>query len=87
MLGAAGVDRPRAPVVLPDGYKKPPGRAHYLRAWVVRDGARLVAALHPQQGSHMLTSVVGIDALVEIEAGGGDIAPGETATAILLRAV
>jgi molybdopterin molybdotransferase len=87
MLGAAGVDRPRAPVTLPDGYKKPPGRAHYLRAWVVRDGARLVAALHPQQGSHMLTSVVGIDALVEIEAGGGDIEPGGTATAILLRAV
>lgn len=87
MLGAAGVDRPRAPVVLPDGYRKPPGRAHYLRAWVVRDGARLVAALHPQQGSHMLTSVVGIDALVEIEAGGGDIEPGGTATAILLRAV
>jgi molybdopterin molybdotransferase len=87
MLGAAGVDRPRAPVILPEGYKKPPGRAHYLRAWVVRDGARLVAALHPQQGSHMLTSVVGIDALVEIEAGGGDIAPGASATAILLRAV
>ncbi len=87
MLGAAGVDRPRAPVILPDGYKKPPGRAHYLRAWVVRDGDRLVAALHPQQGSHMLTSVVGIDALVEIEAGGGDIEPGGTATAILLRAV
>jgi molybdopterin molybdotransferase len=87
MLGKNGVERPRAPVILPDGYKKPKGRAHYLRAWVVRDGTRLVAALHPQQGSHMLTSVVGIDALVEIEPGGGDIEPGGTATAILLRAV
>jgi molybdopterin molybdotransferase len=87
MLGRNVVDRPRAPVVLPDGYQKPKGRAHYVRAWVVRDGARLVAALHPRQGSHMLTSVVGIDALVEIEAGGGDIEPGGTAPAILLRAV
>lgn len=87
MLGKNGVDRPRAPVILPDGYKKPKGRTHYLRAWVMRDGTRLIAALHPQQGSHMLTSVVGIDALVEIDAGGGDIEPGGTAPAILLRAV
>jgi molybdopterin molybdotransferase len=87
MQGATEVDRPRAPVVLPAGFSKPPGRATYLRARLGRDGERLIATLHPRQGSHMLTSLVGVDALVEIDATLGDIAPGGTAPALLLRAV
>lgn len=79
--------RPRAPVVLPAGYRKPPGRAHYLRARLARDGERLVATLHPKQGSAMLTSLIGLDALVEIDAALGEIEPGGTAPALLLRAV
>ncbi len=87
MLGAREVDRPRAPVVLPDGFRKPPGRTHYLRARLHRDGERLIATPHARQGSHMLTSLVGVDALVELDAALGELAPGATAPALLLRAV
>jgi molybdopterin biosynthesis enzyme len=69
------------------GYQKPPGRAHFLRAQLRRDGERLIATLHPRQGSAMLTSLVGLDALVEIEAGLGEVPPGGLAPALLLRAV
>jgi molybdopterin molybdotransferase len=86
-LEAALVERPRAPVVLPAGYRKPPGRAHYLRAQVRRDGERLIATLHPRQGSAMLTSLVGLDALVEIDAALGEVPPGGVTPALLLRAV
>jgi molybdopterin molybdotransferase len=86
MQGAAVVDRPRAPVVLPAGYRKPPGRAHYLRARLERDGERLLAHLHAKQGSGMLSSMIGVQALVEIPADVAEIAPGQKATAILLEA-
>jgi molybdopterin molybdotransferase len=86
LAGAAVVTRPRAPVVLPDGYRKPPGRAHYLRARLHRDGERLIADLHARQGSGMLSSMVGAAALVEIDAALGDIPAGGTAPALLLEA-
>lgn len=87
MQGARVLDRPVAPVVLERGYRKQPGRAHYVRAVVRRDGERLLATPHPKQGSGMLTSMVGVDALVEIEASSGDVAAGATAPALLLRAL
>jgi molybdopterin molybdotransferase len=79
------IERPRAPVVLPEGYRKPPGRAHYLRARLRRERAVLVAELHAAQGSHMMSSMLGVDALLEIDASLGEIAPGGTTTALLLR--
>ena len=85
MQGAAVLDRPRAPVVVPDGYKKPAGRAHYLRARLERDGERLIARLHPKQGSAMMSSMIGADALVEVHAEATQIPPGGMATAILLE--
>jgi molybdopterin molybdotransferase len=87
MQGASITDRPRAPVWLPAGYDKPPGRAHYLRAALHRDGERLVATLHPKQGSAMLSSLVALDALVEIDAPLGTVAPGASVPALLLRAI
>jgi molybdopterin molybdotransferase len=86
MQGAARVHRPRAPVELPAGYTKPAGRAHYLRASLRRDGARLVATLHAKQGSAMLSSLVGVDAIVEVPADATAIAPGATCDALLLEA-
>ncbi len=86
MQGAAVTARPRAPVVLPAGYHKPPGRAHYLRARLRRDGERLIAELHARQGSAMLSSLLGLDALVEIPAALGTIEPGATTSALLLEA-
>jgi molybdopterin molybdotransferase len=87
MQGARHPERPVTPVVLERGYRKEPGRAHYVRAVLRRDGDRLLATPHPKQGSGMLSSMVGIDALVEIAAEAGDLAPGTTAPALLLAAI
>jgi molybdopterin molybdotransferase len=81
MQGATAWERPRRAVVLPGGYRKPAGRAHYLRARVEGD----VAHVHPKQGSAMLSSVIGTNALVEIAAELTEVAPGGTAPAILLE--
>jgi len=83
MQGASVIERPRRGVVLPAGYRKPAGRAHYLRARVEGD----VARVHPKQGSAMLSSVIGTNALVEIAAELTEIPPGGTAPAILLEPV
>jgi molybdopterin molybdotransferase len=86
MQGATRTMRPRAPVVLLDGFRKPAGRAHVLRAAIARDGARLIATPHAKQGSAMQSSLVGCDALVEIAADVTEVAPGATAPAWLLGA-
>lgn len=87
MQGAAVVDRPRVDVVLDAAYGKRPGRAHYPRAALRRDGDVLHAHLHARQGSGMLRSMVGVDALVEIDRDLGDVAAGTRLPALLLRAV
>jgi molybdopterin molybdotransferase len=87
MQGASTIHRPRAPVQLPRGYKKPAGRAHYLRARLARDGEKLVAYVHPKQGSAMLSSTIGCTALVEIAAELADVPAGALAPAILLEAL
>ena len=83
MQGASTIERARVAVVLPDGYRKPAGRAHYLRARVEAG----VATIHAKQGSAMLSSLLGTNALVEVPAATTEIAPGGTATAILLEVV
>jgi molybdopterin molybdotransferase len=87
MQGASAVARPRAEVRLAHGYRKPAGRAHYLRARVSRAGAALIAEPHPKQGSAMLSSLVLCNALVEIAAELTEIPPGGPATALLLETV
>ncbi len=87
MQGASAVERPRAQIRLAGGYRKQAGRAHYLRAHVERDGAHLVAYAHAKQGSAMLSSLVGSNALVELAAEVTDVAPGGAASAILFEAV
>lgn len=86
MQGASAIHRPRVPVLLPVGYRKPAGRAHYLRARLAREGERLVARPHPKQGSAMLSSLVGCTALVEIAAELTEIVAGALASAIVLEA-
>lgn len=87
MQNAAVIDRPRAPVQLSRGFRKPPGRAHFLRSTVIRNGEHLIAHPHAKQGSAMLSSLVGCNALVELPAGDTDFDVGSIATAILLDAV
>ena len=91
MQGASVLERPRVPVRLPGGYRKAAGRAHYLRARVAREsgptGDGLIAHPHGKQGSAMLSSLVGTNALIELAAELTEVPPGGAATAILLEAV
>jgi molybdopterin molybdotransferase len=87
MQGAAVTARPRAPVSLVRGYRKQRGRTHYIRAKVVRNGEHLVAHPHPKQGSAMLSSLIGCNALVELGADEAEIMPNSIVPALLLDAV
>lgn len=87
MQGATVTQRPRAPVHLVRGYRKQAGRTHYVRAKVVRNGEHLVAHPHPKQGSAILSSLVGCNALVELPAASTEILPNTVVPAILLEAV
>jgi len=87
MQGASVLERPMATVRVAGGYRKPAGRAHYLRAQVARDGERLIAVPHPKQGSAMMSSLVGCNALVVIAAELTELADGAPAPAILMGAV
>ncbi len=87
MQGATVIDRPRVPVQLVRGYRKQAGRAHYIRANVVRNGEHLIAHPHPKQGSAMLSSLVTSNALIELPADATELLPGTSAQALLLEAV
>jgi len=87
MQGATVTARPTATVRVAGGYRKQAGRAHYLRAHVVRDGEQLIATPHPKQGSAMLSSLVGCNALVVVGTELTELLPGAPAPAILLGAV
>ena len=80
-------ERPRAEVVLADPIRKSPGRAHYLRASLTRRGDTLEATPHGKQGSGMLSSLIGVDALVEVAAELGDLPAGARCPALLLRTI
>jgi molybdopterin molybdotransferase len=87
MQRAAVLERPTATVRVAGGYRKEAGRAHYLRARVARDGEQLVATPHAKQGSAMMSSLIGCNALVVIAAELTELAPGAPAPAILMEAV
>jgi molybdopterin molybdotransferase len=87
MQGAVNPHRPRAPVHLIRGYRKQAGRTHFIRARIVRNGEHLIAHPHPKQGSAILSSLVGCNALVELPADATEIMPNTIVPAILLDAV
>ncbi len=87
MQGASSTTRPRAPVSLVGGYRKQTGRTHFIRAKVVRNGEHLIAHPHPKQGSAILSSLVGCNALVELPADESEIMPNSLVQAILLEAI
>jgi molybdopterin molybdotransferase len=87
LAGAHDLLRPRAEVVLAAAVAKRPGRALFLRAALRRRGDLLEAQPHPRQGSGMMSSLLAVDALVEIAAEAGDVPAGARAPALLLRAV
>ncbi len=85
MQGAARASRPELEVVLAAPVRKEPGRAHVLRARLERRGRDLVAHLHARQGSAMMSSMAGVDALVIIASEAGDQPEGARVPALLLR--
>jgi molybdopterin molybdotransferase len=87
MQGARRVERPRVEVILGSRYEKNPGRAHFVRARLTRDGDALRAEPHPKQGSGMLSSMLEVDALVEVARDSGTVEPGTRLPAWLLRPV
>ena len=86
MLGDTRPHRPRLDVVVSRAMKAPTGRTELARARLEeREGALPRALLAPSQGSGDLTSLVGLDVLVVLPEGSGELAAGATASAVDVR--
>jgi molybdopterin molybdotransferase len=73
-------ERRRTTAVMDETYGKQPGRAHAVRCSLdVREDGFHVRPTR-EQGSHILTSMLGADALAMIEIDRGDVAAGERVT-------
>jgi molybdopterin molybdotransferase len=78
MLGRAAKPRERIRATLAERYEKPPGRLHAVRCTLeLREDGWHARPTGPQ-GSHVLTSMLGAEALAMIEAERGDVEAGET---------
>jgi molybdopterin molybdotransferase len=87
LLALAGADRSGtvAQAIMDEPYAKAPGRAHAVRcALEARADGWHVRPTGPQ-GSHVLTSMLGADALALLPAERGDVAAGERVEIELLR--
>ena len=77
MLGAAAKDSARTTAILDLDYPKQPGRAHLVRCRLeLREDGWHVRPTK-DQGSHVLTSMLGADALAIIPTAAGTVAAGE----------
>ena len=85
MLGRAPKPRKRIRATLTERYEKPPGRLHVVRCTLELREDGLHARPTGPQGSHVLTSMLGAEALAMIEAERGDVEAGETVEVERLR--
>jgi molybdopterin molybdotransferase len=76
MLGAADIER-RATAILAEPYAKKPGRAHAIRVRLELADEGWRAAPTGEQGSHVLTSMLGADALALLPADRADLEAGD----------
>ncbi len=83
MLGAPDARR-RASARLAEPYPKKPGRAHAIRVRLELGDAGWLATPTKDQGSHVLTSMLGADALAYLPADRGDFDAGESVEIELL---
>jgi molybdopterin molybdotransferase len=68
----------RSTAILDQGYQKRPGRTHAVRVTLRQDADGWHATLtRPQQASHLLTSMIGADALAFVPADTEGVAAGE----------
>lgn len=84
MLGHTRLQRPMIEVVVEDGVSERVQRRHYVRAHVEWRDGRYVAHTTGNQGSNILTSLLGANAFVVVPEGGTVIRPGGTAQAMML---
>ena len=76
-MQGADPDRPRATAILDTDYPKRRGRAHAVRCTLeLRDNGWHARPTRPEQASHVLTSMLGADALALIPAESGDVTAG-----------
>lgn len=68
--------RPRATAILDEHYPKKPGRAHAVRCRLELRDDGWHARTTGEQGSHVLTSMLGADALAMIPTGSADVRAG-----------
>jgi molybdopterin molybdotransferase len=83
-LGAAD-DALTATAILDETYEKPPGRMHAVRCQLDLRDDGWHARPTREQGSHVLTSMIGADALAFIPTESGDVEAGERVEIQLLR--
>jgi molybdopterin molybdotransferase len=76
-LTGAALERRRTSAVIDERYPKRPGRAHVVRCWLEarEDGWHVRPT--KAQGSHVLTSMLGAEALALLEVERGDVEAGE----------
>jgi molybdopterin molybdotransferase len=84
MLGA-GDDTLTATAILDETYRKPPGRTHAVRCRLELHDDGWHARPTKEQGSHVLSSMLGADALAMIPPESGDVNAGERVEIQLLR--
>jgi molybdopterin molybdotransferase len=84
MQGHTHLFRPQIDVTVEDGVSDSGTRRHYVRSRVERRDGRFVARTTGNQGSHMMTSLLGANALVIVPEGGAEIPPGGSARAMML---
>jgi molybdopterin molybdotransferase len=85
MLGEPRPQRPRIEVLLEGPLKRTPGRTEFARARLVRRDGQLFAQPLARQSSGALSSMVNVDALLEIPAERAELAAGTAINAILIR--
>lgn len=79
-------DANRTRATLATTYRKKPGKAHYLRCRLeLTDSGWLAHLTRERQGSHVVTSMLGADALAVMPAAAEDVAAGEQVEVELLR--
>jgi molybdopterin molybdotransferase len=84
MLGARPEARRSATAILERDYPKQPGRAHLIRVRLELGDDGWHATPTAEQGSHVLTSMLGADALAILPSDAGDLAAGDRVAIELL---
>jgi molybdopterin molybdotransferase len=84
MMGHTRLERPQVDVIVEDGISDRAMRRHYVRAHVEWRDGRFMARTTGNQGSHIMTSLLNVNAFIIVPEGGIEVHPGDTAKAMML---